>query len=265
VKLATQHHLPEGPGLHAVDGGDLVHLEFVLARVGDGELRELDLGDREAVIVKLEGGPGRVEVDAASFALPGRRSVFSDPPSAVYAPPGTNARLHGPLLAGIFLARADADEAPDAYAVLPDEITSVSRGADNFSREVHDIVSAERPACRLLVGETLNPPGNWSSAPPHKHDVDGPPHEAKLEEIYLYRVDPAQGFGVQGSYSAEPPERRAFIVEDLDVVTIPSGYHPVAAGPGYDLYYLWGLAGTGRELLWNPDPAHAWVEERARS
>jgi 5-deoxy-glucuronate isomerase len=235
-------------------------LEFVLARVAAGEQRELVLGDREAVVVKLEGEAGVIEVGDESFELPARASVFADPPSAVYAPPRTTIRLHGPLLAGVYLAATEQGAAA-AYAVLPEDVVSVARGEGNFSREVRDIVTADRPATRLLVGETLNPAGNWSSAPPHKHDVDDPPQEAKLEEVYLFRLDPPQGFGVQGSYSNAPPERRAFIVEDLDVVTIPAGYHPVAAAPGYRLYYLWGLAGSGRTLLWNTDPAHAWVLE----
>ena len=145
--------------------------------------------------------------------------------------------------------------------MLPEEIATVARGEGNFSRDVRDIVTAGRPATRLLVGETLNPAGNWSSAPPHKHDIDDPPREARLEEVYLFRIDPPQGFGIQGSYAKHPPQRSAFIVDDLDVVTIPAGYHPVAAAPGYRLYYLWGLAGSGRALLWNTDPDHAWVLE----
>ena len=43
------------------------------------------------------------------------------------------------------------------------------------------------PADRLLVCEVFTPAGNWSSYPPHKHDVDRPPGEVKLEEIYYYR------------------------------------------------------------------------------
>ena len=258
MSLAALHSPPPEPGLHAVADADLEQLEFILARVVAGATRELALGAREAVLVKLEGEAGAVEVDGATFALPARSSVFDDPPSALFAPPGTTLRLHGPLLAGIYLA-ATQRHAADPYVVLPDETSAVTRGEANFSREVRDIVTGDRAATRLLVGETLNPPGNWSSAPPHKHDVDDPPQEARLEEVYLFRLDPPQGFGVQGSYSAEPPERRAFIVRDLDVVTIPAGYHPVAAAPGYRLYYLWGLAGNGRELLWNTDPAHAWV------
>ena len=134
------------------------------------------------------------------------------------------------------------------------------RGRGNFERRVRDILPASRPAGRLLAGETLNPPGNWSSSPPHKHDCEVPGKEAQLEEIYLYRIDPRGGFGLQLSYTTDPPAERVFMVRDLDVASIPAGYHPVVAGPGYSLYYLWGLAGRGRELLWHPDPAHEWVD-----
>jgi len=259
-QLARHHSLPTGTGLHAVQDEHMRELEFLLARLSAGETIDHELGDREAVLVKLEGPAGSIEIGESRFELPARDSVFTDPPSAVYAPPGSVLRLSGPLLAGIYLAAADPAAAPPAYAVLPDEIASVARGSGNFAREVRDIVPRERPAVRLLVGETLNPPGNWSSAPPHKHDRDAPPEEAQLEEIYLFRVDPTQGFGFQGTYTSEPDARAAFLVRDLEAVTIPSGYHPVVAGPGYRLYYLWGLAGTGRELHWFADPDHSWVD-----
>jgi 5-deoxy-glucuronate isomerase len=254
--LASRHTLPAGPGVHALDAG-LAELGFALVRA-EAEPVRVELGAREGVLVKLAGPAGEVRVDGAAFALPARASVFDDPPSAVYAPPGSTLEAAGPLLAGLFLAGADADGAPAPYAVQPDEVSTVARGAGNFARAVRDIVPATRPGRRLLVGETLNPPGNWSSSPPHKHDRDAPPDEARLEEIYLFRIDPPQGFGLQLSYG--DAGERAFRVGDLDVAAIPAGYHPVVAAPGYRLYYLWGLAGTGRELRWFADPEHAWVD-----
>jgi 5-deoxy-glucuronate isomerase len=44
-----------------------------------------------------------------------------------------------------------------------------------------DIMPPAFPADRLLVCEVFTPAGNWSSYPPHKHDVDRPPGEVKLE------------------------------------------------------------------------------------
>jgi 5-deoxy-glucuronate isomerase len=203
----------------------------------------------------------RIDAGDETFALPARTSVFSDEPSAVYAPPATSVVLHGPLLAAVFRSPGPAqDGAVGAYAIHPDDVQTVQRGSGNFTRRVRDILPATRPASRLLAGETINPPGNWSSSPPHKHDRHAPPEEVALEEIYLFRIEPSQGFGLQLSYTTQPPAERAIVVRDLDAVAIPAGYHPVVAGPGYGLYYLWCLAGRGRELRWFPDPAHAWVD-----
>ncbi|MGQ9514477.1 MAG: 5-deoxy-glucuronate isomerase [Thermoproteota archaeon] len=50
------------------------------------------------------------------------------------------------------------------------------------------------------------------------------------------------------------------MVEDNDLVAIPRGYHPVVAGPGYRLYYLWAMAGRSREYgRFTIDPRHAWL------
>jgi 5-deoxy-glucuronate isomerase len=259
--LATRYQIPRDPGLHELPA-DLEHLSFALARVPDGDSVELDTGADEALVVTLEAGPGAVvHAGEERFELPPRTSVFTEEPSAVFAPPGTRLKLDGPLLAGIFRSPA-TDEAGGigAYLIGPDEVETVERGSGNFHRRVRDILPAGRPATRLLAGETLNPPGNWSSSPPHKHDRHAPPEEVELEEIYLFRVDPDQGFGVQIGYSNDPPGEQATMVRDLDATAIPSGYHPVVAGPGYGLYYLWCLAGRGRELHWYTDPAHAWVD-----
>ncbi len=77
--------------------------------------------------------------------------------------------------------------------------------------------------------------------------------------MYLFRVDPPGGFGVQMRYDAESSD--VFTVRDNDVAVIRSGYHPVVAAPGYSLYYLWVMGGQGRQMIPYLDPAHAWVAE----
>jgi 5-deoxy-glucuronate isomerase len=259
--LATRYAFPAEPGLHALPAAaGLQTLGFDLARVTPAAPATLATGADEALLVVLESSGAAIEVDGQHFPMPDRTSVFDELPTAVYVPPGHEATLSGTLLAGVFRAPAGEDP-PGPYLIAAADVRAQSRGSGNFAREVRDILPADRPATRLLVGETINPPGNWSSSPPHKHDRNAPPQETELEEIYLYRVDPAQGFGLQLSYRDEAPAGDvAHRVQDLDIVAIPSGYHPVVAGPGYRLYYLWGLAGAGRELRWFPDPAHAWVE-----
>ena len=83
-----------------------------------------------------------------------------------------------------------------------------------------------------MVGETFNPPGHWSSFPPHKHD--GKNGEPFLEEVYHFRVSPAHGFGHQMLYT-EDGESVTHQVRDGDAVLLPYGYHPVSSPPGYSL------------------------------
>jgi len=129
---------------------------------------------------------------------------------------------------------------------------------------VQTAVGSNVDADRLLVGETFNPPGNWSSYPPHKHDTLNPPLEAPAEEIYFFLVSPPQGWGIQRIYTAPDhpePLDEVYVVQDGDATILPRGYHPVCAAAGYRLYYLWGIAGEERRYgAWTDDPAHAWVK-----
>jgi 5-deoxy-glucuronate isomerase len=43
-------------------------------------------------------------------------------------------------------------------------------------------------------------------------------------------------------------------------VLVRSGYHPVVAGPGYDIYYLNFLAGSSRMMAVTEDPEHVWLK-----
>ena len=74
----------------------------------------------------------------------------------------------------------------------------------------------------------------------------------------LYRMARPEGFAVQLVYTDDRSLDEAIQVRDGDVVLVPRGYHPVAAGPGYDLYYLNVMAGPRRRWLVTTDPAHRW-------
>jgi 5-deoxy-glucuronate isomerase len=147
--------------------------------------------------------------------------------------------------------------------VFPDEVQVRNIGGDNWQRTVYTAIGENVEADRLIVGETINPPGNWSSAPPHKHDTPGE-QEAVMEEVYHYRLNPPQGFGLQRIYTAPgdaEPIDVTYAVRNGDTAAIPRGYHPVVAAPGYQLYYLWALAGDERRYgAWSDDPEHAWIK-----
>jgi 5-deoxy-glucuronate isomerase len=164
--------------------------------------------------------------------------------------------------AGIFTAPSTATTPP--MLLSGPAVTAKQVGRDNWQRIVYSALAENVPAERLLAGETLNPPGNWSSYPPHKHDRSNPPHEAILEEVYFFRTRPVQGFGLMWTYTAaSDPEgfSTVFVIEDGDTVLLPKGYHPVVAAPGYQLHYTWVLAGEERRYgAWADDPRHSWVK-----
>jgi 5-deoxy-glucuronate isomerase len=111
-----------------------------------------------------------------------------------------------------------------------------------------------------MVVEVFTPAGNWSSFPPHKHDVHNPPEEVDLEEIYYYRIERPEGFAVQKVYTADRRIDETMTVRDGELVLVPEGYHPVVAAHGYNVYYLNALAGSARSLACSDDPDYAWVK-----
>jgi 5-deoxy-glucuronate isomerase len=252
----TLYRVPRSNGLH------------VLQRRGDGDARELtswrlrlDAGGRERyttdgeeTVVVLQEGRGTFEVGAERWAV-SRANVFDERATAVYLPPGATLTVDAatPLEAVLISAPAPAGGTP--AIVRADDVRVNARGRGNYAREVHDLFVTDSHARRLMVGETFNPPGNWSSYPPHKHD--GRDGEPVLEEVYHYRVQPAHGFAHQMLYAGA--ESVTHTVRDGDAVLLPYGYHPVSAPPGYRVYYLWALAGAERKLALHEDPAHVWI------
>src|SRR6185295_14021320 len=108
----------------------------------------------------------------------------------------------------------------------PGGVVIHERGRPGWRRAVHDVIADQVPARRLLVGETFNAAGEWSSFPPHKHD--GGDGEPALEEVYYYRFDRRDGFGFQGLYEEANADHaaseRAVFLRHGAVVGIPRGY-----------------------------------------
>ena len=260
----------EGKFQQIVAPGTMRFLDFARLRLGAGERHSGTTGSREYVCdifsgrcsmrVKTSGGTER------EFGSVGERDdVFAGPPVMVFVPPQATYEIEAiarDLDIGIFSAESQSTALPQVLAGK--DVVAREVGRDNWQRTVYSALAENVPAGRLLAGETLNPPGNWSSYPPHKHDRADPPKEAVLEEIYFFRVKPAQGYGFIWTYTApDDPQgfSTVFVVEDGDTVLLPKGYHPVVAAPGYRLHYTWVLAGEERRYgAWADDPRHAWVK-----
>ena len=133
------------------------------------------------------------------------------------------------------------------------------RGAGNTARTVHHLLPPAALAGRLILFEVFTPGGNWSSYPPHKHDIDDPPRESLLEELYHYRFARPTGFAFARVYTPDRSLDETLSPSDGDVVLVPRGYHPVGMPAGYDGYYLNAMAGPSRRWHFSLDPDHAWL------
>lgn len=255
----TLFRVPRGEGLQLLQrrGDHGAHeLTSWRLRLASGAQQEF-VADGEETVVVLQQGSG-VFVAAGREWTVGRSGVFTQPATALYLPPGVRLRVTASSHLEAILVSTPAEAGGEPALVGPGEVRVQARGKGLYTRDVHDILVSDPYARRLMVGETFNPPGHWSSFPPHKHD--GRDGEPVLEEVYHYRVDPPQGFGHQMLYSADG-ETITHAVRDGDAVLLPYGYHPVSVPPGYRLYYLWAMAGAERRLALHEDPAHRWIHD----
>jgi 5-deoxy-glucuronate isomerase len=224
-----------------------------------GQSHTWETGEDEILVLPLSGS-AEVTCDGQTFALTGRRSVFSRVSDFCYAPRAAAVAVtsHDGGTFAIPAARCTRRLRP-RYGPAEDVPVEL-RGAGQASRQVNNFCSPEAFECdKLIAVEVLTPGGNWSSYPPHKHD-ETRADEAELEEIYYFETS---GLAYQRVYGTEGrPIDVLAEVSTGDVVLIPHGWHgPSIAAPGYDLYYLNVMAGPEPERAWRfcDDPAHAWI------
>ena len=250
-------------------------LRFGLLKLTEGSTYNGDSGGCELALVILQGRCDLAVLGAGGQGnwrnLGSRRNVFDGKATSAYIPPNASYHIIAKDDVEIAIGGApvpqegcEAGLARNALIIRPEDVVVHDRGRGSYSRQVHDIIADDIPARRLVVGETFGRSGAWSSYPPHKHDVNNPPHEVKMEEVYFFRIQPAQGFGVQIIYEYDDeqrPQDKAYVVRNNDLVFIGKGYHPVAVSPGYEIYYLWILAGEPgiRRLTPYDDENHKWV------
>jgi 5-deoxy-glucuronate isomerase len=185
--------------------------------------------------------------------------VFDGMPFTLYLPVRTGFTLTSDRGCDMAFCLSRAEEEHRAQLVSPAEVPVEIRGGGNATRQINSLLGPSFSGHRLIVVEVFTPAGNWSSYPPHKHDVHAPPAEVDLEELYYYRIQRPEGFAVQRVYTANRSIDETLTVRDGEMVLVPEGYHPVAAAHGYNIYYLNALAGSARSLAASDDPELAWV------
>jgi 5-deoxy-glucuronate isomerase len=246
------HVEPEG------NGWDL--LTFTAWRLEPGQSIEQPADDQERLVLVLEGTASGSAGDLELQAIGSRETVFDGPPPPVLlVAPGDALRLEALSHVLIAIGAAPAGTVRTTRYTPPGDVPVEERGSGNTQRRVHHLLPPSAEAGRLIAFEVFTPAGNWSSYPPHKHDTEDPPTEARLEELYFYRFERPRGFGFQRVYTPDRALDESMAVGDGDLVLVPVGYHPFAAAAGYEAYYLNVMAGPNRAWHFTIDPDHAWL------
>jgi 5-deoxy-glucuronate isomerase len=266
--MSESESLVHSENLSSGQAGELLHLpreraqwewmSFFVRRLGRGDVYRAETNGEEAAFVLL-GGTCQADWGHGSERIGKRKNVFDGYPYALYLPSGNKVSFTAETVCEIAECRVPSSAQLKPKLITPSDVASSLRGGGNASRQIVDIMTPAFPADKLIVVEVYTPGGNWSSYPPHKHDVHNPPTEVDLDEIYYYRMNHEKAFALQHLYSGKHSPEQTVKTRDGDAVLVRSGYHPVVAGPGYDIYYLNFLAGTSRVMAVTEDPQHVWL------
>ena len=240
------------------------YVGFALYRLEPGDVAAEATGDREVILVLVEGKSAVTGAGQDWGVLGDRMNVFEKtPPHCLYLPGGTDWRAVATTPCTLAVCSAPGKGGHGARLLGPEGIALVPRGTGANRRYINNIAMEARDvADSLLVTEVFTPAGNWSSYPSHRHDEDDFPRMTYLEETYYHRLNPPQGFGIQRVYTEDGTLDETMAVKSHDVVLVPKGHHPCGAPHGYEMYYLNVMAGPLRKWCFQNDPDHDWVFRR---
>jgi 5-deoxy-glucuronate isomerase len=160
-----------------------------------------------------------------------RDSLFDENPSCLHLSCGETVKITGISDdSEIIIAATNNKNKFESKLYTPEECRSEQFGVgvlnETSNRTVRTIFDYNNaPYAKLVIGEVINHPGRWSSYPPHDHPQP---------EIYYYKFDREQGFGVSII------EDDAYLIRNNDTCCItPGKVHPQVTAPGYPMWYCW--------------------------
>jgi 5-deoxy-glucuronate isomerase len=208
------------------------HLDFSFRTILAGEAIVGDTANDEVSITVLSG-VCKITAEGQTITAGKRMGIFEGgSPHVTYIPAQHTYRVLAETQIVVTIARTpQSGELSRVMHVQADSISGFSRGNDKTLRTVYELTPEAVPT-KLMVFEVFTPAGNWSSFPPHKHDVESD-EESLLQEVYLFSFDPPEGFALIWLSDDDLTLDNAYAVRNGDLITIPRGYHTMCVSPGF--------------------------------
>lgn len=182
-----------------------------------------------------------------------RGSEFDESPWALHVPKNVKIKITSGTDDSIVLVQSTENERNfEGKLYRPKDCRSDVFGEGEWNGTARRIVRTvfdydNAPYSNMVLGEVITWPGKWSSYPPHYHPQP---------EVYYYRFDRPQGFGMCLNGD------KAYKITDNSYAAITGGdIHPQTSAPGYVMYYAWMI----RHLKDNPwrdrivEKDHEWL------
>ncbi len=231
------------------DLGTQMHVGLLILEPGD--VYTIEEPEKETSVLLFEG---KVLLEYADKAVECERpDCFHFEAYCLLAPRRVKITLTARAHSELYIQQTlnERDYVPVLYT--PDTVQVQHAGANGelmgaMRREIKTFFDYDNaPFSNMVLGEVLNYPGKWSSYPPHFHPQP---------EVYFYRFDYPNAFGV--GFSNGEVHRTG----QNGCLVINHGMHSQAVAPGYAMVYSWGI----RHLDGDPwlktridEPEHAWL------
>lgn len=226
---------------------ELKNLKSAVLSLEAGETFSMETADREYGFVLISGeAETSVDQDIKGILGP-REDPYGCRPWALLATKEQRVNFKALCNTFIGIGSAPAAKILKNTIITPESVGGGPRGKGNWQREVRFVIWSDNSTGNsLLMGETVVPPGNWATIPPHRHQYNIPGEEVPYEEAYFFRFSKPSGFGLAWQFDDKGGMDQAFSLKNNDTVYMDEGYHPLVCGPGALLYQLTIMSGPFR-------------------